>query len=185
MSHVLFNTLTTGKIKYLWHASKTAASDIRLEISEYKCFWDLLTLSLQNLQPITKLIFMNKSYLTTYVTYWKSKCKARSEIYQHLVPNFTTHRGRTGLDIRNKISSTTRLGKLCKTSVPFLRIVPVMDCALPVFHIHSRNKNDPLWFHGKVVRPESVTTERNWLKKLIESRNTATNLQNNDAVQSG
>jgi hypothetical protein len=128
---------------------------------------------------------MNKSYLTTYVTYWKSKWKARSEIYQQLFPNITTHRGRTGLYIRNKIASTTRLGKLCQTSVPFLRIVPVMDCALPMLHKHSRNKNDPLWFHGKVVRQESVTTERNWLKKLIESRNTTPTFQNNDAVQSG
>ena len=177
MSYVLFNTLTTDKIKYLWYASKysNCSSHIRLEISEYKYFWDLLTLPLQNLQPITKLIFMNKSYLTTYVSYWKSKWKARSEIYQQLFPNITTHRGRTGLYIRNKISSTTRLGIQCQTSVPFLRIVPVMDCAMPMLHKHSRNKTDPLWFHGEGVRPESFITERNWLKKLIECRNTTPN----------
>lgn len=128
---------------------------------------------------------MNKSYLTTYFTYCKSEWRTRSEIYQQLFPNITTHRGRTYLYIKNEISSTTRLGKLCQPSVPFLRTVPVMDWALPMLHKHWRNKNDPLWFQGEAVRPESVTTERNWLKKLIESRNTTPTLQNNDAVQSG
>ena len=127
---------------------------------------------------------MNKSYLSTYGTYWKSKWKALSEIYHQLFPNITIHRERTGVCTRNEISSTARLGKLCKSPVSFLRVVPVMDCALPMLHKHSRNKNDPLWFQRKVVRPESVTTERNWLKKLTESSNTTPSLQNNDAVQS-